>query len=277
MDIPGTPDHRAESSREQNNKRAKKAQNSIPKWLDPALENQRTETTTESTNAFHAQSSDTSMPEQHKPSLEQTTTNLKSFHLKDHVYLRIKPCPTPEPDTDPYAPQYCDHPELKYLSELHRASQESQHLLKPIADKHAATAHYLKNLNKRMGLLQQFIIATANWGNLQPNYHVMLSEEGLLIGTDTSTLDTGTLQGINAHNPNTHPDEAVHLQLVLFPQLAHLCVFGRASRSEMIDNQPHIAISFVNLHGAEQQILAKHILQKQIDQRRKHNSAQERS
>lgn len=255
MDTPGTPDHRAgpQAPTEGDENTKETVNKAVPKWLDPTLE----------TNTPKAPDPAPEHEHNYKPNQHESTldTDQDTYRLTDHVYLSMKICENKASDADPYAPEFCNHPELKFLSELHRATLESQHLLKPISDKHAATGQYLKNLNKRFGLLQQFIMASSTWANLSPNCQVTLSEEGFHF-----TPAVGDTFELN---------QRIHVQMVLFPNLAHLCVFGCVRQVETIDHRAHINLDFEQLQPSEQQILAKHILQKQIEQRRKRQAPPE--
>lgn len=263
MHTPGTPDHRAGHYSTAPTAPSRNLQNkAIPKWLDPTLE--------QADKQKVAHNNQSPAENQRSVSAPPDTADEDTYRLNDEIYLCIKTCEehlgqnnvtgnnideNSAYDADPYGPEFCDHPELKFLSELHRTTLESQHLLKPISDKHAATGQYLKNLNKRFGLLQQFIIAASTWADLRPNYQVALKETGL-----NFYPKTGNIYRLDQH---------VHLQIVLFPSLAHLCIFARITQLETIDEKVHLGLTFDALQPAEQQILAKHILQKQIDQRRK--------
>jgi hypothetical protein len=256
----------------------------IPKWLDPALE-QLTEQ-----HAEPATKQAKDQPKQldkldkvHQPKkLPMPSTGAHgddNFVLTDQVYLQITPVLDNANTQDPYGLPYCKTPELRLLSELYRATQESQHLLKPISDKHAATGQYLKSLNKRVGLLQQFMIATSDSANLAPNCTVALSEAGITLSEAelSSCLTTRQLGTASA----------LHVQVVLFPGLVHLCLFGTLEKLFIMQDEHNQAqltppeapanevspptevhISFGTVPPSEQQLLAKHILQKQIDLRR---------
>jgi hypothetical protein len=275
------------------NGKPEERQTPIPKWLDPNLELSTHKTLQQPQHSAEVEKPNKSMADEkdkdkdvtrsavtHKKDQQHTTMQTTSpesqdasFSVEDQIYLEIKSIADPAPTANPYAMPYCHQPGLKFLSELYRTGQESQHLLKPIADRHTPTANYLKSLNKRLELLQQFLIATSQWADLTPNCHIALSENGLVI------LEATHEEKELFHVNQVHVNQAVHLQIMLFPGMTPLCMFGRvigatkpkeeSKRAHTGGGNPPIHIRFYQHQETEQQILAKHILQKQITQRLK--------
>ncbi|MCY1213349.1 PilZ domain protein [compost metagenome] len=144
------------------------------------------------------------------------------------------------------------------LSELHLMDFESQHLLRHIHERDRTLASYLKVINKRIDLLGQ-ALAQSLLRDIGPARQVTLSEGGISFGS-AQPLE-----------PGTH----LAIKLVLMPQ-----ALGMLLRAVVVHSQPRedgqfeIGTEFEAPTDAQRQLLARHILQKQAQQRRE---ARERS
>ncbi|WP_041770627.1 PilZ domain-containing protein [Metapseudomonas resinovorans] len=144
------------------------------------------------------------------------------------------------------------------LSELHLMDFESQHLLRHIHERDRTLASYLKVINKRIDLLGQ-ALARSLLRDIGPARQVTLSEGGL---------------GFTSGQP-IEPGTRLAIRMVLMPQ-----ALGLLLSALVIHNQPRedgqfdIGTEFDALTDAQRQLLARHILQKQAQQRRQ---ARERS
>lgn len=128
---------------------------------------------------------------------------------------------------------------------------ESQHLLRHISERDRTLANYLKVMNKRIDLLGQVMVQSLLKEIGEPR-KVSLSEGGVSFHHDRA-LPVGQL---------------LVLRMVLLPQ-----GFGLELRARVIHAQPHddefeIGTEFEALSDAQRQLLARHILQKQAQQRR---------
>lgn len=144
------------------------------------------------------------------------------------------------------------------LSELHLMDFESQHLLRHIHERDRTLASYLKVINKRIDLLGQ-ALAQSLLRDIGPARQVTLSEGGISFGSAQPL------------KPGTH----LAIKLVLMPQ-----ALGMLLRAVVVHSQPRedgqfeIGTEFEAPTDAQRQLLARHILQKQAQQRRE---ARERS
>lgn len=144
------------------------------------------------------------------------------------------------------------------LSELHLMDFESQHLLRHIHERDRTLAGYLKVINKRIDLLGQ-ALAQSLLRDIGPARQVTLSEGGISFSS-AQPLETGTHLAI---------------KMVLMPQ-----ALGMLLRAVVVHSRPRedgqfeIGTEFEALTDAQRQLLARHILQKQAQQRRQ---ARERS
>ncbi|ARU88881.1 PilZ domain-containing protein [Pseudomonas sp. M30-35] len=143
-------------------------------------------------------------------------------------------------------------PLFNLFSELHILDFESQHLLRHISERDRTLASYLKVINKRIDMLGQ-AVAQSLLGDIGPPKKVTISEGGVSFNS-AEEVEAGTHLAI---------------KLVLMPQ-----ALGLLLRAKVIhcyaseDNQFEIGTEFESLTDAQRQLLARHILQRQAQERR---------
>ncbi|KAB0548875.1 PilZ domain-containing protein [Pseudomonas argentinensis] len=142
-------------------------------------------------------------------------------------------------------------PLFNLLSELHVMDFESQHLLRNISERDRTLANYLKVVNKRIDLLGQ-AMAQSLLRDIGPPKRVTLSEGGI------SFLHTQALT-VDSH---------MALKMVLMPQALGLLLRVRVLHCNERDGQFEIGAEFEALTDAQRQLLARHILQRQAQERR---------
>ncbi|RMQ50062.1 hypothetical protein ALQ04_02380 [Pseudomonas cichorii] len=138
------------------------------------------------------------------------------------------------------------------LSELHVSEFESQHLLRQLDERDRVLNSFLKSLNKRIDLLGRVVAHTA-LGKLGAPQPVKLSEGGLLFTSHQSYS----------------PGEKLSIKMVLMPQAAGLMLSAIVIHCNTLENgEFDIGTEFVDLPDAQRQLLARHVLQRQAQQRR---------
>ncbi|PHX51661.1 pilus assembly protein PilZ [Pseudomonas syringae pv. syringae] len=121
------------------------------------------------------------------------------------------------------------------LSELHVSEFESQHLMRQLDERDRVLNSFLKSLSKRIDLLGEVVAHTA-------------------------------LGKLGAPQP---VGEQLSIKMVLMPQAAGLMLRARVSQCDTLaDGNFYISTEFVNLPDAQRQLLARHVLQRQAQQRR---------
>jgi hypothetical protein len=172
------------------------------------------------------------------------------YRIEDSVALEIHPLPGSEqaginaiPDTSPL---------FDLLSELHVSEFESQHLLRQLDERDRVLNGFLKALSKRIDLLSRVIAHTA-LGEIGEPQPVTLSEGG---------VDFQSLQGFA-------PGQLLALKMVLMPQASGLLLRARVTHCDPSSAGGFvIGTEFVELPDAQRQLLARHVLQRQAQQRR---------
>ena len=138
------------------------------------------------------------------------------------------------------------------LSDLHLLDFESQHMLRHISERDRMLSSYLKVVNKRIDLIGQALAQTLLQRIGTPQ-QVTLSEGGMSF----------------THDQPLAANELLNLRMVLLPQALGLQLTARVRHSESNnDGGFTIATEFEALSDAQRQMLARHILQKQAQQRR---------
>ncbi len=143
-------------------------------------------------------------------------------------------------------------PLFNLLSDLHLMDFESQHLLRHISERDRTLANYLKVVNKRIDLLGQ-ALAQSLLRDIGVPRRVSLSEGG-----------------ISFNHPQAVPTGShLALKMVLMPQALGLLLRARVMHCQAReDGQFEIGTEFEALSDAQRQLLARHILQTQAQQRR---------
>ncbi|MEH6500461.1 MAG: PilZ domain-containing protein [Pseudoalteromonas distincta] len=174
------------------------------------------------------------------------------FRIRDRIALQVKPVDGPDLDKEV---QDEESPLFSLLSDLHMLDYESQHLLRQIAERDRALAHYLKIINKRVDLVGK-ALAMQLTGDLSEPQEVTLSEGGMAFSS-----------------PQPYPiDSWLMLRMVLMPSPLGLVLPARVIRCEPEQEAEQqaghwqVGVSFDGLSDAQRQLLARHILQKQAQE-----------
>lgn len=172
------------------------------------------------------------------------------YRIEDTIALEIRPLSAHEAADQEVLQD--ESPLFNLLSELHLSEFESQHLLRQISERDRAMAAYLKVLNKRIDLLGQ-VVAQTVLDKFDEPQHVVLSEGGMEF----------------EHHLAYPADSHLAIKLVLMPQ-----ALGLLLRAKVTHCEPEgfgtfkIGTEFESLTDAQRQLLARHILQKQAQERR---------
>ncbi|MNQ63407.1 PilZ domain protein [compost metagenome] len=178
------------------------------------------------------------------------------YRIEDSIALEFRPLQQGETGGEGSADNASTL--FSLLSDLHLMDFESQHLLRHIHERDRTLASYLKVINKRIDLLGQ-ALAQSLLRDIGPTRQVTLSEGGI---------------GFTSPQP-IEPGTQLALKMVLMPQALGLLMQAVVIHSQArADGQFDIGTEFEAETDAQRQLLARHILHKQAQQRRE---ARERS
>lgn len=171
------------------------------------------------------------------------------YRIEDTIALEIRPLSAREAAGQEVLQDAS--PLFNLLSELHLSEFESQHLLRQISERDRTTAAFLKSQNKRIDLLSQ-VVALTVLGQIGEPRPVIISEGG-----------------IDFQHP--HPIAAgarLSVKLVLMPQALGLQLRARVTHCDRRGDGYDVGTEFEHPTDAQRQLLARHILQKQAQERR---------
>lgn len=172
------------------------------------------------------------------------------YRIEDMIALDFSPLSEAEALSGD--PLHDNSPLFNLLSDLNLMDIESQHLLRPISERDRTLANYLKVMNKRIELLGQ-ALAQSLLRDIGEPRRVSISEGGINLSHDQA-LAEGT---------------CLAMRLVLMPEALGLLVRARVVHCHAgADGRFDIGTEFENLTEAQRQLLARHILQRQAQQRR---------
>ncbi|MBV7552187.1 MULTISPECIES: PilZ domain-containing protein [Pseudomonas] len=171
------------------------------------------------------------------------------YRIEDTIALEIRPLSASEAAGQEVLQDAS--PLFNLLSELHLSEFESQHLLRQINERDRNIAAFLKSQNKRIDLLSQ-VIAITVLGQIGEPQPVIISEGGIDF-QHPSPIAAG------AH---------LSVKLVLMPQALGLLLRARVTHCDRKGDGYDVGTEFEHLTDAQRQLLARHILQKQAQERR---------
>ncbi|MDB6051688.1 MAG: pilus assembly protein PilZ [Pseudomonas sp.] len=172
------------------------------------------------------------------------------YRIEDTIALEINHLSGP--GSAHQAPSQESSTLFNLLSELHVSEFESQHLLRQLGDKDRVLSSFLRALSKRIDLLGQVVAHTA-LGKIGEPQQVVLSEGG-----------------VQFHHPLPIPaDTRLSIKMVLLPEALGLMMNAKVTHCDAREiGNYEIGTEFENLLDAQRQLLARHILQRQAQQRR---------
>ncbi|VVN77543.1 hypothetical protein PS712_00829 [Pseudomonas fluorescens] len=171
------------------------------------------------------------------------------YRIEDTIALEIRPLSATEATGQEVLQDAS--PLFNLLSELHLSEFESQHLLRQINERDRNIAAFLKSQNKRIDLLSQ-VIALTVLGQIGEPQPVIISEGGIDF----------------QHPTPIAADSRLSVKLVLMPQALGLLLRARVTHCDRKGDGFDVGTEFEHLTDAQRQLLARHILQKQAQERR---------
>lgn len=197
------------------------------------------------------------------PSETLTNERRDSFRIKDRVLMRYISVDESTALGNIVPPQFGDEPGSMLLRDLQYIEQENHHFLRSIADNHRELELYLRSINKKIELIAARLVECVDPPADAKSQIISLSEGGLAF-----------------HSSNQHGNDShLAIQLTLLPSHISLVLFAKvinSSQNKQLDGSSSdqqqaysTAVSFVQLKDSDRQILAKHIMQLQLLQRRR--------
>lgn len=176
------------------------------------------------------------------------------FRIDDEVALTLKPVPAEEEARAVERFQDASQ-HFGLLNDLRAVRTEHLPLRRQLQHRHGAMMSYIGVLERQLELLAMAL--DAHWNGPQlPNAQVNLSAQGLRCDSDLA-LPPGSL---------------VEIWLMLFPEHSRIHALGRVVEMSEADACVHsIAIDFTHLREADQEAIAQHVHNLQIQRLRAEN------
>ncbi|WP_085674797.1 MULTISPECIES: PilZ domain-containing protein [unclassified Pseudomonas] len=172
------------------------------------------------------------------------------YRIEDRIALEISPLSAAEALEAELLQD--DSPLFNLLSELHLSDFESQHLLRQLSEKDRTLAAFLRAQNKRLDLLSA-VVAQTLLGEIGEPQRVIISEGGIEF----------------AQPRQIAPGTRVKVKMVLMPRAQGLLLRGKVTHCDpRPDGDFEVGTEFTDMTDAQRQLLARHILQRQQQQRR---------
>ncbi len=150
-------------------------------------------------------------------------------------------------------------PGYSLIRELQIIDQDHSKFLRALAEENHNLEAYLKGINKKIEVLAAKLMESEESVSEQEKKSITLSEGGLSFHSAT---------------PHAH-DSYMAVRLTLLPSHIALMLFCRVINCSAAGDDYAIALSFVHLKDSDRQIIAKHIMQQQLAQRRQQNNDQD--
>lgn len=176
------------------------------------------------------------------------------FRVHDKVLLDYIPVSAATVEKGIIPPAFAATSGYAMMRELAAIDQENNRLLHSISLANRELELYLRGVNRKIDLIASMLARDEDADNPQHPVRVTLSEAGLSF---TATKSASV-------------DSHLTLQLTLLPNHISLVLFARIISCDKNDNNDSFSIGcqFINTGAGDQQLLAKHIMQVQLKQKR---------
>lgn len=136
------------------------------------------------------------------------------------------------------------------LRELRNIDAENNHILRTISEQDRELEYYLRGLNQKIEIIASSLMEQNEANTSVRPQKISLSEGGI-------SFDS---------NEDYKEGDYLSLQLTLLPERMGICVYLEISN--ICEVSPRIGANFIGLREGDRQVLARHIMQAQILQRR---------
>jgi len=174
------------------------------------------------------------------------------YLLDDNAQLELSPLADHQHPSEVFPFQAS----FNLLSELQQVESESKSLLGILSAKDKDLGHYLRLQDKKIVLIAQAISDNSQASKKTRLQRITLSEGGVIVKEST-----GYVAG-----------DRVAIKLTLVPSNLGLLLSGKVLSSMQTEDAKALHIQFMDISEAQQQLIARHIMRKQSDQRLKPNN-----
>jgi len=174
------------------------------------------------------------------------------FRIEDTVLMRCQTIDENSALANLIPASFKDDPSFSLMHELMEIDRDNNKLLRVISEQSHELESYLKGLSKKLDLIVAKILKPDEQAAHQEQHTISISESGL-----------------SFHSPTKYAhDSYLAVHITLLPSHHSLILFTRVINCSANGGDYDIALSFVQLKETDRQVLAKHIMQLQLAQRR---------
>ncbi len=181
------------------------------------------------------------------------------FRIEDDVMLRYLPIDASSAKENLVPEEFQEDLGFSLLRELQHIDQENNQHLRQIAELNRELETYLRNINRKIELVANALAKQANHSQPHDSQKISLSEGGIAFYS----------------NEQHAAGDYLAIQLTLQPSNLTLVLFGQVvqcSPAEIkLGYDYSVSVSFIHLKDSDRQLIAKHIMQIQLKQRRRHS------
>ncbi len=176
------------------------------------------------------------------------------FRINEDLLLDYHAVETQVAESEEASTQFPESAMLDLFTAFRRIDSENARYLHAVSEMNRSAAEYLVNLNKKIDILAQHVVADKNRQTPLKTTQVNLSEGGIAFVADKAIYKGCFLA----------------LRLLFLPSYVSIALFAKVIRSESKDDQRHhIAAKFHRVHEQQRQLLSKHIMRAQINAKRR--------
>lgn len=193
---------------------------------------------------------------EHEPSSSRLDNERRDFfRIIDTVMMRVRPVNQSAALANIIPAQFRDDPAFALMQQLQQIDHDNSQFLWSIAEKNRDVEAYLKGINRKIELISAHLIASADNDPDQSKQTISLSEGGLGFHSD---IEYGH-------------DSYLAIQVTLLPSRATVVLFAKVINCTKKADDFAVAVGFVQLNKTTRKLIAKHIMQLQLAERRKHH------
>jgi hypothetical protein len=176
------------------------------------------------------------------------------FRIDESIALEYKEVDERTANTSEPESLYQDAADIKLYAELKKIDSDAAQLLYQIKDSNRALGEYLHNINRKIELLTQRLMAEHKPAALtRITRQVNLSEGGIAFGCEQPIPQQGFIA----------------MRLTFLPSYAGLILFAKVIRCELSSAGDYqIAAKFHRINDSQQQLIGQQIMRAQMAERR---------
>lgn len=179
--------------------------------------------------------------------LDELANRRQYFRVTDHVSIEFKKID----DDSVAAEQFELLPEFGLISEFQLLDVESKHLLRTITDRDKNLGQFFKIMNKKLDSLARVISLNHQIIPSESIVEVNLSEGGISLQCEQ----------------DFEKNDKLAIKLVLLPNYSGLLLEGRVLSCKKNQESQTLHIEFIDISEAHQQLIARHIMRIQSQQK----------